>query len=98
MTAPAPLSPGWPSIGDVLGAALRAAPVVDQFTYEAARAMARDLAPWLGVTEGDVFEALHTVPDNMLPLLRSPDGWAALASFVAADFGVALNTYTPAIH
>jgi hypothetical protein len=97
LTATAPWRPE-PSLGEILGEALRAAPLVDDFTFRGAQVLARDLADRLGVLEGDIFNALCTIPDNMLPLLRSPDGWAALASFIAADFGTALNNYTPSIH
>ncbi|GAA5049784.1 hypothetical protein GCM10023208_08240 [Erythrobacter westpacificensis] len=97
MTATASLRPE-PSLGEILGEALRTAPLVDDFTFRGAQVLARDLAERLGVLEGDVFNALCTIPDSMLPLLRSPDGWAVLASFIAADFGTALNSFAPSIH
>ena len=44
------------------------------------------------------FDALTYVPQNMLGLLSSPDGWAALAQLVAADLGVERLDFRPTVH
>ena len=92
------LDPGE-SLGSILAAAL-AAPGVDheRAQYLTAIELSHQLAPRFGVGEADVFDALSAVPENMLDLLRSPDGWSALASFIAADFGIAMNNYQPTKH
>src|SRR5678809_818029 len=48
--------------------------------------LADQLAPLFSVTSGDVFDALCTIPDNMLSLLETPEGWTALSGYLAADF------------
>lgn len=45
-----------------------------------------------------VYQALTFFPDNMLVLLQSPEGWAALAECIAADFGTAPIQLEPTIH
>jgi hypothetical protein len=44
------------------------------------------------------WQALWGVPDNMLGLLQSPQGWLALAEFVACQMGVAMPDYSPTVH
>lgn len=93
------------SLGEMLASVLaqqearEAAAINDQAQYLAAVELARQIAPLLRVTEEQAFEALTYVPDSMLPLLQSPEGWAALAAFVAADLGVlTVTTYAPTRH
>ena len=92
-------------IGDTLGdnlAAALAQPArsytIDDGGYCSALELARQLAPLFGESEGVIFASLETVPNPMLDYLASPDGWSALASFIAADFGLAVNSYKPTIH
>ena len=42
--------------------------------------------------------SLCSVPDNMLSLLDSPQGWTALAGFIACDLGIAAPDYCPKVH
>lgn len=65
--------------------------------YLSALELARQFAPLCAVGEDELLVALGTVPEDMLPFLRFPSGWSALACFVAADFGLALNSYRPSI-
>ena len=87
-----------PSIGALLGSLLRPSVSDQDSRYLAAVELARQAAPVIGASEADVFDALTYVPDNMLDLLRSPEGWTALASFIAVDFGCAMNAYAPTVH
>lgn len=65
--------------------------------YRCALALSDALAPVLRCTSAQVFDALSYVPDNMLSLLCSPEGWSALAQFVAADLGAPCLNYKPTI-
>ena len=60
--------------------------------------LVRQFAPYCAISEDALLDALGTVPEDMLPFLTFPSGWSALASFIAADFGLALNDYRPTIH
>lgn len=62
------------------------------------RCLASELAPLVNATADEVFNVLGTVPDNMLELLKSPQGWSTLAGYVAGDLGRALPDYKPTIH
>ena len=61
-------------------------------------ALIDDLAAALGMPSKLVWQSLSTLPDNMLSLLDSPEGWTALAAFVACDLGVSAPDYLPAVH
>lgn len=92
------------TIGEILAAALApdpsetAAALDERAQYCAAVELSRQIAPVLAAGEDQVFEALTYVPDAQLALLRSPEGWAALASTVAADLGVTNFTFQPTRH
>jgi hypothetical protein len=45
-----------------------------------------------------VLDCLGTVPDNILVLLDSPEGWHALSGFVAVQLGTAACSYEPTVH
>jgi hypothetical protein len=47
-----------------------------------------EVAGMLGVPASLVWDALSTMPENMLTLLDSPQGWTALAGYCAAEMGV----------
>ena len=87
-----------PSPGSLLGSLLRPSVSDERACYLAAIELARQAAPVIGASEAYVFDALTFVPDNLLDLLRSPEGWTALASFIAVDFGCAMNAYAPTVH
>ena len=46
----------------------------------------------------DVWRALTHLPDGYLPLLESPEGWAALGAIVATDLGLAMVPVIPLTH
>ena len=46
----------------------------------------------------DVWDSLTHLPDGFLPLLESPDGWAALGAIVATDLGFATVPVIPLTH
>ena len=60
--------------------------------------LSRSLAPILNATADEVFDVLGHVPDNMLELLKSPQGWTTLAGYVASDLGRPLPNYTPTLN
>lgn len=62
------------------------------------RALARSLAPILDASPDEVFNVLGHVPDNMLELLKSPQGWTALAGYVATDMGRPLPNFKPTVN
>lgn len=66
--------------------------------HVAACALAEEISGLLGVDSGLVWQALSTVPDNMLMLLDSPQGWTALAGFVSGELGVDGADLMPAVH
>lgn len=75
-----------------------AAPAPDIAMRASAVELSRQMAPALGVGAGEAFDRLCTVPDNMLGLLDSPEGWSVLAGFVATQLGKAAPHYTPVLH
>jgi hypothetical protein len=64
----------------------------------AACALMDEIAALLGVDHGLVWQALCSVPDNMLCLLDSPQGWTALAGYAAAELGIAPRDFMPSVH
>jgi hypothetical protein len=94
-----------PTLGDILSAALTAVQpalseqeLAERARYHAALELADQIAPLLAVTQAEVFDALCSIPDNMLSLLETPEGWAALAGYIAADFHMPLISYQPTIN
>ena len=64
----------------------------------AAFELSRQIAPLLGVSEYEAVRYIDVVPENMLNLLESPEGWIALASYVATQTGTTLPDYSPTLH
>ena len=87
-----------PSPGSLLGSLLRPSISDERACYLAAIELARQAAPVIGASEAHVFDALTFVPDNLLDLLCSPEGWTALTSSNAAEFGCAMKAYAPTMH
>ncbi len=83
---------GLPSIAPSLP------PPCDLATYRSARALASAIAEATSISADLVFDALTFVPENMLALLASPEGWSALAQYVAAELGVQSLNYRPRVH
>lgn len=91
------------SLGDALGAALHQQAEYEARNYAFARQvaaieLASGVAQALGADWGDVWDEMTHVPDNMLALLESPQGWSVLASYVAESIGRALHSYSPTVH
>ena len=61
-------------------------------------ALVDELADMLGVSIDLVWSAMVRVPQNMAPLLDSPQGWAALSGFVAVELGICPPDYLPTVH
>lgn len=89
-----------PSLGEILGAALSGcsvAPAIDSARYASALELATLVADRSALSFSEAWDALTFVPDNMLSLLDSPQGWSSLASWIAADCGVTINL-KPTLH
>ena len=52
----------------------------------------------LSADYNDVWRTLTHLPDGYLPLLESPEGWAALSAIVAMDLGFAIVPFIPLTH
>jgi len=66
--------------------------------FLAARQFSREVAAALAVEAERVFDALTYVPEGMLTLLHSPEGWSALADHTSAKLGAAGGGYEPLRH
>ena len=64
----------------------------------AAQTLSRDLAARLGITARSAFDVLCVMPDNILDLLASPEGWTVLADFIAGSLGLQRRDYAPTVH
>ena len=52
-----------------------------------------------GASQSDVLDALSYLPDNILDLLGSPEGWTALAEIVRADLCLGGGVvFMPTVH
>lgn len=97
------MNSAFPSLGDILARALtdggeEQVRLAARAQFLSACQLSRELAPVLRVDDGRVFDALTYIPDNLLSLLSSPEGWAALAEFVAAELGARSPSYLPTRH
>lgn len=66
--------------------------------FRSACMLSSDIAGLIGSTADEVYDVLGHVPDNMLELLKSPQGWTTLAGYVAGDLGRPMPDYRPTIH
>lgn len=90
-----------PTIDDVIAAVLGLRlPMVSELDRRiiTAKALAAQVADLTGLAADDAHTALCYLPDNFLPLIDSPQGWAALACVVAADCGVPEPAHYPTLH
>lgn len=71
---------------------------VDLGETASAVTLAREVAATLGVPLEDAWWSLCNVHDNMLALLDSPQGWSALAGYIACDLGLDAADYLPKVH
>lgn len=53
--------------------------------FVSAQVLAADVAGELGEDRESVWDSLTLIPDNMLSLLDHPQGWSALAAYLADD-------------
>lgn len=60
--------------------------------------LARCVAPLMSMGEAELWNALTYVPDDLLHLLDTPDGWTALVGVVACDLGSVAPHYRPTVH
>jgi hypothetical protein len=66
--------------------------------YICATEISRSAGGLIGVSEAEAFDALTFVPENLLPLLQSPEGWAALAGLIANGLGAEPPAFMPTVH
>lgn len=66
--------------------------------FAAARTLSAQIALSLGLEASTLFDELARIPDNLLILLRSPEGWGALANYVAASLGKPPPNYEATVH
>lgn len=97
------MTPQPASLGTILSMALQStsAPqgwLAETARFHSAQVLAADVAGELGVEVAEVWDRLTCVPDNMLSLLENPQGWSALATYLAEDFGRVLDGYAPTVH
>lgn len=74
------------------------APDCERALFVSADALIGDLSSRTGWDVCAIEVRLSLIPDNMLCLLDSPQGWTALADYVAAALGEGLGVYAPTIH
>ena len=94
------------SLGEILALALTGGSkgpvrIVDDCDAQFAAALefTRQATCILDRPYSEVWEALTYVPDNMLVMLESPDGWAFLAGYLASAMGAELRAdYCPTMH
>ncbi len=70
----------------------------DPATIASAKHLVSCLSDCTGISSGVLLRALSYLPENMLSLLDYPEGWSALAQYVAADLGFAPFGYRPTVH
>lgn len=88
-----------PTLGDILAQALAyTGPTDEDVQFTCAAHLVRALAPNLRIDEREIFDALTCVPDSMLDMLKSPQGWTELAAHVSADLGCDPINYSPTVH
>lgn len=90
-------------LGDILAAALRedrarAGGWFMDDRYIAATALAGVVAGATGLPYAVIFDQLTRVPEAMLELLQSPEGWGSLSSYLAAHLGAPPIHYLPTRH
>lgn len=64
----------------------------------AAAVLADHLAAKIGVSSAETYGALRLVPDSLLCLLDCPEGWTALAGYVATGLGAHDPALIPTVH
>jgi len=70
----------------------------DPAAVASAQCLVEGLSARSGIASSVLLQALVYLPENMLSLLDYPEGWSALAEFVAADLGLDPFDYRPTVH
>lgn len=86
---------------DCASAAAIAAPSIDAdrlAQFASAETLGAAICDTFDLHFADVWQSLCHVPENMLALLDSPQGWSVVAGFVAHDCGHDLPDYAPTVH
>lgn len=63
-----------------------------------ALSLAQEMADRLDEPLNEVWDSLCHVPDNLLALLESPEGWGVLSSHVSVTLGHGPACILPAVH
>jgi hypothetical protein len=85
------------AVADAVDAA-HAAAAVAWATDMSALQLAYDLADEFAAPVGDVWFSICNLPENILVLLDSPQGWSALSAVVGFDLGLPASGYGPTVH
>lgn len=68
-------------------------------SFVAGLSFAEGMARISDASQSEVLDALAFLPENMLDLLCSPEGWTALAEVVRADLCIGGNfIFKPTVH
>ncbi|WP_417592544.1 hypothetical protein [Parasphingorhabdus sp.] len=90
------------TLGEILGAALRSPYVgisYDEARLIAATSLVSDIcASGIDADFEAVWDFLVHLPDNMLPMLETPQGWYVLSAMIADNFGSTGRVVVPNIH
>lgn len=97
------MTPQPVSLGSILSMALQSTAaqqerLAETARYHSAQRLAADVAGELGEDLERVWDRLTLIPDNMLSLLDHPQGWSALAAYLADDLRRAPTGYAPTVH
>lgn len=97
------MTPQPASLGSILSMALQSTAaqqerLAETARYLSAQCLAADVSGEIGEDLERVWDSLTSVPDNMLSLLENPQGWSALAAYLAEDMGRVLHSYAPTVH
>jgi hypothetical protein len=94
-----------PTLGEILREILSAPACPPQAYFDdlaamqaAGRHLAREIADHTVLALDQVFEAMTTLPDNILALLDSPQGRTVIASYIASGERVPDPFFKPTIH
>ena len=71
--------------------------LAEQAQHLVAEELARQVAPTLDRSPAVVFGALCQVPENLLILLHSPQGWTVLCGYLATALDSDLS-FIPTVH
>lgn len=73
-------------------------PTAEDLQFACVAYFARTVSPSLRIDEREIFDALSCMPDAMLEMLESPEGWAELAAIVVDEQGGSASACQPVRH